>query len=156
MDYSSVTQRAPDADSVAARQELQRIVTSAAFEDSERLVRFLHFVVEETLAGRGGLLKESVIGVEVFGRDPGYDPKTDPIVRVQARRLRAKLDSWYQTGGQTSTVRIALPKGGYAVEFGAPPASGGGCRGARCEGAANGQVPGGDRRCWYSSRPRSF
>jgi Tol biopolymer transport system component len=123
MDYSSVTQRAPDADSVAARQELQRIVTSAAFEDSERLVRFLNFVFEETLAGRGGLLKESVIGVEVFGRNPGYDPKTDPIVRVQARRLRVKLENWYLTGGQTSAVRITLPKGGYAVEFGAPPAA---------------------------------
>jgi Tol biopolymer transport system component len=122
MDYSSVTQRAPDADSVAARQELQRIVTSAVFEDSERLVRFLNFVVEETLVGRGGVLKESVIGVEVFGRNPGYDPKTDPIVRVQARRLRVKLESWYQTGGQTSPVRITLPKGGYAVEFGPSPA----------------------------------
>ena len=122
MDYGSVTQKAPDADSMAARQELQRIVTSPVFEDAERLVRFLVFVVEETLSGRGGLLKESVIGVEVFGRNPGYDPKIDPIVRVQARRLRAKLEAWYQAGGQTSTVRIALPKGGYAVEFASPPA----------------------------------
>ena len=68
------------------------------------------------------MLKESVIGVEVFGRSPGYDPKTDPIVRVQARRLRAKLDAWYLTGGQASAVRIALPKGGYTPEFGPPPA----------------------------------
>ena len=136
MGYSSVTQRAPDADPVAARQELQRIVASPAFEDADRLVRFLDFVVEETLAGRGGLLKESVIGVEVFGRDPGYDPKTDPIVRVQARRLRAKLDNWYQAGGRTSAVRIALPKGGYAPEFGPPPEPEAARTGARSRAAA--------------------
>ncbi len=122
MSYSSITRRAPDADarSQATREELQRIVTSPVFEGAERLVRFLTFVVEETLAGKGGLLKESIIGVEVFGRSPGYDPKIDPIVRVQARRLRAKLDSWYENGGQSSTLRIALPKGGYAPEFGPP------------------------------------
>lgn len=101
---------------------MQRIVASPAFQDADRLVRFLTFVVDEALAGRGSLLKESVIGVEVFGRPAGYDPKIDPIVRVQARRLRAKLEAWYQTGGQTSTVHVTLPKGGYAPEFGSPPA----------------------------------
>ncbi len=123
MNYSSVKQGALNADagSQAAREELRRIVTSPVFEDSERLVGFLTFVVEEALAGRGGMLKESIIGVEVFGRAPGYDPKIDPIVRVQARRLRSKLESWYETGGQDSALRIALPKGGYTPEFGAPP-----------------------------------
>ena len=85
MDYRQVT------DPATVRAELQRIVSSVPFEDAERLVRFLNFVVEQTLTGNGGSLKESVIGVEVFGRAPGYDPKADPIVRVQARRLRAKL-----------------------------------------------------------------
>ena len=124
MNYSSATKSVPDPDagSAVVRRELQRIVASPAFEDAERLVRFLTFVVEETLAGRGSLLKESVIGVEVFGRDPGYDSKTDPIVRVQARRLRAKLDTWYETGGRESSLRISLPKGGYTPEFGSPPA----------------------------------
>jgi Tol biopolymer transport system component len=120
MSYSSAT-KGPDAGSQATREELHRIITSPGFEDAERLVRFLTFVVEETLSGHGSLLKESVIGVEVFGRNPGYDPKTDPIVRVQARRLRAKLETWYEAGGQASTVRIALPKGGYTPEFGPPP-----------------------------------
>src|SRR5271166_1074491 len=98
MSYSPVTRMAPDADagSQGVRLELRRILASRQFEDADRLVRFLSFVVEETLAGRGGGLKESVIGVEVFGRAPGYDPKVDPIVRVQARRLRAKLEAWYQ------------------------------------------------------------
>ncbi len=123
MNYSSVTSRAPDANGgpAAIRDELQRIVASPVFEDAERLVRFLTFVVEETLGGRGAMLKESVIGVEVFGRDPGYDPKTDPIVRVQARRLRAKLESWHQAGGRESKLWITLPKGGYTPEFGLPP-----------------------------------
>jgi WD40-like Beta Propeller Repeat len=103
------------------RAELRRIVAGPPFEDAGRLIRFLTFVVEQTLAGNGSFLKESVIGVEVFGRAPGYDSKTDPIVRVQARRLRAKLDAWYQDGGQTSTIRIALPKGGYEPEFAPPP-----------------------------------
>jgi Tol biopolymer transport system component len=124
MNYSSVKQGAPNPDrsSQAAREELRRIVSSPVFEDAERLVRFLTFVVEESLAGRGGILKEAIIGVEVFGRAPAYDPKIDPIVRVQARRLRSKLESWYETGGRTSAVRIGLPKGGYAPEFGPPPA----------------------------------
>ena len=115
MSYSSVTEGA------AVRAELQRIIASPPFEDAGRLVRFLTFVVEQTLAGNGSELKESIIGIEVFGRTPGYDPKTDPIVRVQARRLRAKLEAWYQDGGQTSAIRIALPKGGYEPEFGPPP-----------------------------------
>src|SRR5579872_6467101 len=109
-----------DVDAAAVRAELTRIIASAPFENAERLVRFLTFVVEKTLAGSGSLLKESTIGVEVFGRPPDYDPKTDPIVRVQARRLRAKLDSWYQGAGQTSAIRIDLPKGGYQPEFRAP------------------------------------
>ena len=124
MNRGSVKQGALTADgaSRAVREELRRIVSSPVFEDSERLVGFLTFVVEETLAGRGNMLKESIIGVEVFRRPPGYDPKIDPIVRVQARRLRSKLETWYENGGQSSTVRIGLPKGGYAPEFGPPPA----------------------------------
>jgi len=115
MSYKDVT------DSGAVREELRRIVASPLFEEAGRLVRFLSFVVNETLEGKGGLLKESVIGVEVFGRTTGYDPKIDPIVRVQARRLRTKLDAWYQNGGKGSVIRIALPKGGYEPEFSRPP-----------------------------------
>lgn len=109
-----------DLPEAATRVELERIVGSPLFEDSERLVRFLTFVVEQKLAGNASGLKESVIGVEVFGRPAGYDPKVDPIVRVQARRLRAKLDSWYLEGGRESAVRITLPKGGYVPEFALP------------------------------------
>ena len=87
------------------------------FKDSDRLVRFLTFVVEETLQGRGVRLKESVVGVQVFDRSADYDPKEDPIVRVQARRLRTKLDAYYAASGNPGDVRIELPKGGYTPQF---------------------------------------
>lgn len=111
MSYRDVTEAG------TVRAELARIVASPVLEDADRLIRFLTFVVEQTLAGNGGLLKESVIGSEVFGRPADYDPKTDPIVRVQARRLRTKLDAWYLEGGRTSAIRIELPKGGYQPQF---------------------------------------
>jgi TolB-like protein len=66
-------------------------------------------------------VKEYTVGVEAFGRPADYDPKIDPIVRVQARRLRAKLDEYYATEGATDTVRITLPKGGYVPVFEARP-----------------------------------
>jgi len=107
----------PDGQSEAVRDELARVTNSAAFKDSDRLVRFLNFVVAETLAGRGKGLKETVIGVEVFDRAPGYDPKVDPIVRVQARRLRAKLEMYYAAAGRPRELQIVLPKGGYTPDF---------------------------------------
>jgi Tol biopolymer transport system component len=93
------------------------VVASPAFRGADRLVRFLNFVIEETLDGRGDRLKESVIGVEVFDRSAGYDPKIDPIVRVQARRLRTKLEAHYASSPPPSDLRILLPKGGYTPEF---------------------------------------
>src|SRR5579872_3313383 len=69
------------------REELERVLHSRAFRQVERLQCFLSFIVGETLAGRGDGLKEFLIGIEVFGKDSSFDPRTDPIVRVQARRL---------------------------------------------------------------------
>jgi hypothetical protein len=77
----------------------------------------LKFVVEQTLAGDGPNLKESVIGVEVFGRPADYDPRIDPIVRVEARRLRSRLDKYYNSGNSSDPVRILLPKGSYVPSF---------------------------------------
>jgi serine/threonine-protein kinase len=89
------------------------------------MARFLKFVVECQLAGRGSELKEYTIGVEVFDRDRHYDPRVDPIVRVEARRLRAKLDAWYAGEGKHDSVVIRLPKGSYAPLFaGAQPMPG--------------------------------
>jgi serine/threonine-protein kinase len=99
------------------RAQLEVILSSTEFSGAEQLSRFLRFVVEESLAGRAVGLKESLIGVEVFGREPGYDPAADPIVRVRAGRLRAKLLAYYAGEGQTAPVLIEIRKGGYAASF---------------------------------------
>ncbi len=97
--------------------QLNRIMNSATFQQVDRLKRFLTFVVEETAAGRGGQLKEYVIGVQVFDKNVSFDPRTDPIVRVQARRLRVRLAKYYKDEGGHDTLLIELPKGGYTPSF---------------------------------------
>jgi serine/threonine-protein kinase len=97
----------------ATRLQLERILSSTTFQQVDRLKRFLHFIVSEFLEGRGDELKEYVIGVQVFGKESSFDPRTDPIVRVQARRLRARLERYYQAEGQHDELIIDLPKGGY-------------------------------------------
>ena len=97
-----------------ARPQLARILASRTFHQADRLKRFLAFIVEETLSGRGGQLKEFLLGIEVFGKDARFDPRTDPIVRVQARRLRVRLARYYSDEGQEDEVLVDLPKGGYA------------------------------------------
>ena len=98
-------------------EQLNRILASKAFRQADRLKRFLSFIVEETIAGRGERLKEFVVGVEVFGKPESFDPRNDPIVRVQARRLRAQLARYYREEGPDSDLVIELPKGGYAPVF---------------------------------------
>ncbi|HKE23391.1 MAG TPA: hypothetical protein VKB88_13585 [Bryobacteraceae bacterium] len=99
------------------RAQLTRISESTGFVHSERMRQFLHFVVERSLAGETQHLKESVIGVEVFSRAPGYDPKLEPIVRIEARRLREKLQEYYERQASQDPVVIQLPKGGYVATF---------------------------------------
>ena len=100
-----------------SREQLDRILASTTFRQVDRLKRFLSFVVTETLAGRGDQLKEYVIGVQVFDKDSSFDPRADPIVRVQARRLRARLVRYYREEGGSDVVLIELPKGGYTPVF---------------------------------------
>lgn len=101
----------------AVRAELEKILGSAGFSSAERLSRFLSFAVGETLAGNSDRLKESVLGVEVFGRKPTYDPRIDAVVRTEAVKLRARLRDYYETEGRLDAVRIDLPKGGYVAHF---------------------------------------
>src|SRR4051795_3232461 len=117
----------PDAEH-AGRQHLERILGSVTFRQVDRLKRFLNFIVSEALAGRGHQLKEYVIGVQVFDKDSSFDPRADPIVRVQARRLRARLVRYYREEGGADPVLIELPKGGSARFFGTRDASTGGRR----------------------------
>ncbi len=101
----------------AVRAELSRILASPHFDASERNRHFLTHVVEETLAGRTDRIKAYAIATEVFGRDPKFDPQLDSIVRIEAGRLRRSLERYYLTDGRTSTLRIDIPRGGYAPDF---------------------------------------
>ncbi len=104
-------------DAERVRAQLDRILASASFADAERASSFLRFVVERALAGRISEIKESVIAVEVLGRNPSFDSRSDPIVRVEAGRLRDRLSSYYEDQGEANPVVISLPKGGYVPEF---------------------------------------
>ena len=112
------------------RAELQRVLASPQFEASERNRRFLAYVIEEALAGRAARIKAYNIATDVFGRDASFDPQLDPVVRMEARRLRRSLERFYLIDGQPGSIQIAMPKGGYAPEFErggtseAPPAVG--------------------------------
>jgi len=99
------------------RAQLEKIAASPGFAGAGRLAPFLRHLVESFLAGRTDGLKESVLGVEVFQRGADFDPRTDPIVRVEARRLRSRLDEYYIGPGADDALRISLPKGGYVPEF---------------------------------------
>jgi TolB-like protein/Flp pilus assembly protein TadD len=99
------------------KKHLERVLASRGFARNERLSRFLRFIGDEELSGRGGELKESLIGIEVFGRKPGFDPKQDSTVRSEAARLRARLAEYYDGEGKSDTLIIELPKGGYVPRF---------------------------------------
>jgi Tol biopolymer transport system component len=98
------------------RNQLERILVSDVFARSERLSSFLRFVVEQTLNGRSSGLKEQVLGAELYGKGREFDGAADPIVRVDARRLRDKLREYYAEFPR-DPVLISLPKGSYIPVF---------------------------------------
>jgi tetratricopeptide (TPR) repeat protein len=99
------------------RAQLDLVLRSRAFIQSHRIRRFLQFVVEESLLGQPHRLKEYLIGLEVFDRREAFDPRVDSIVRVEARRLRYKLEEYYRTEGREDGIRIVLRKGSYVPLF---------------------------------------
>lgn len=105
----------PTADEI--RAELQRVLQSEAFQQAGRASQFLRFIVDETLASRGDRLKGYTIAVEVFERPADFDAQTDPLVRVEAGRLRRRLMEHYLADGLESPVRIELPRGRYTPMF---------------------------------------
>lgn len=104
----------PEAD---ARQELDRILADPEFHCTQRNRKFLRFVAEEYFHGRGSAVKAYTIAVDVFGRAPSFDPSTDPIVRIEATRLRTALIRYYELHGHGLPVHISLPKGHYVPVF---------------------------------------
>src|SRR3954453_17010384 len=101
----------------AIRAALERIVTSPQLESSPSLCRFLRYVVEETLAGRGAQIKEYSLRAEGFTRGDDFAPRIDPIVRVQARNLRARMVKYYEGPGAGEPIVIDLPKRTYVPVF---------------------------------------
>jgi hypothetical protein len=98
-------------------QQLERVLQSRTLHNSENLKAFLRFVVEKTVDDEGVQLKEYTIATEVFGRNSDYDPRIDSVVRVQAGRLRTKLQEYYTTEGKGDELVIDLPKGHYHPVF---------------------------------------
>jgi serine/threonine-protein kinase len=101
----------------AVYEQLARIVNSPKFVSSARLCRFLTHIVNRTIQGDLDGLKEFSIAVEVFDRSSKYDPNIDAIVRVEARRLRAKLKEYYEGPGRNDPVLIGLRPGSYVPTF---------------------------------------
>lgn len=99
------------------RSVVDQVISSPDFKASTRLCRFLHFIVEESLSGRADRIKAYNIATSVLGRGVDFDPQTDPIVRIEAGRLRHALEHYYLTSGKNDSVRISVPKGAYVPEF---------------------------------------
>jgi len=96
---------------------LEQLLSWPGLARSPQLARFLNYIVRAKLRGDEASIKAYSIAVDVFGRPQSFDPQTDPIVRVQARRLRAALEEYYAGEGAASPVRISLPVGRYIPEF---------------------------------------
>src|ERR1044072_5400084 len=99
------------------RAALERMAASEAFRGSPQLVAFLRYVVEATLRGAAERIKGYTIAVEALGRAENFDPQADPIVRVEAMRLRRALTRYYEKGGKHDPVVIDLPLGNYVPMF---------------------------------------
>jgi hypothetical protein len=104
----------------AVRRQLQRILDNHLFHNSRRYPNLLQFIVEQTLDGKSNDLKERVLGIEVFGRDPHYDTNLDPIVRVTAGEIRKRIAQYYHEPGHEAELRIDLDPGSYVPRFHLP------------------------------------
>ena len=111
-----------ESDQKAIREQLVRILNSGPFHQAQRRQRFLEYIVNEALAGRGERLKGYSVAQAVFDRAETFDPNIDPLVRNEAARVRDRLREYYDGEGQGDRIRIELPKGTYTphIEFRAP------------------------------------
>lgn len=119
---SPQAQSPPAAEDVRAQLEI--LLASPDLDAPARARRFLRYVVEETLAGRAERIKAYAIGTEVFERSADFDAQGDPVVRIEAGRLRRALERYYLSDGLSDPVVITIPKGGYVPHFAwhTPPA----------------------------------
>lgn len=112
---SPQAQSQPAADDV--RAQLEVLLASPDLDAPARARRFLRYVVEETLAGRADRIKAYAIGTEVFERTSDFDAQSDPVVRIEAGRLRRALERYYLSDGRSDPVIITIPKGAYIPRF---------------------------------------
>lgn len=108
---------AREVDALSVERQLGRILASPAFRATPRRREFLRYIIEQDAAGRIGNLKGYAIAVSVYRRDPSFDPRIDPLVRIEAGRLRAELEAYYQTEGKDDPVIIEIPKGANAPRY---------------------------------------
>jgi hypothetical protein len=108
---------ATDVDRTAVEKQLARILLSHYFRNSERYTGFLRFVVDATLQEQTDLLKERLVGINVFGRDPSYDTLTDNVVRIAAAEVRSRLVRYYAQPEHVSELRIVMSPGSYVPKF---------------------------------------
>jgi len=113
--HGEISDNSVPVDQIFAQTE--KILQSRVFHGTKLLSRLLRFIIDQSVAGNAGALKESVLGSDVFGKGPGFDPRMDPIVRVDARRLRSRLTEYYNSEGAADPVIVELPKGGYVPVF---------------------------------------
>ena len=99
------------------RATVKRLQASAGLSGAPTLQRLLEYTVEATLAGRTDEIKETTLAIEVFGRSSSFNPREDPIVRVQARKLRDRLAAWYERDGAAEEVIIGYTRGSYVAQF---------------------------------------
>jgi hypothetical protein len=118
-----LTDPAPQSEAILTA--LERLLAWPELARSPQLGRFLAYIVQRTIEGNGQSIKAYSIAVDVFGRPADFDPQADPIVRVQARRLRTLLDDYYRGPGIGDVVQIRLPVGRYVPEFTAVAEPGG-------------------------------
>jgi len=97
-------------------EQLERMLASETFAGAERSRVLLKFLVEHVVENQPDRLKEYTIGSEALGRGDSFDPRTDPIVRAEASRLRSRIERYYATSGVADTVLITLPKGSYVPQ----------------------------------------
>ncbi|WP_395019825.1 hypothetical protein [Dongia sp.] len=113
----SATSRLPQPTAAEVRAHLETLLHNEALAISDRNRRFLAYIVEETLAGRGDRIKAYNVALTAFDRTDDFDPQTDPIVRIEASRLRRALEHYYLTAGKADAMRIEIPKGSYVASF---------------------------------------
>jgi len=105
----------------AAHDQLERMLANPLFKHSKRYPALLRYVVEHALDGHTEQMKERTLGIEVFGREPGYDTNLDPVVRTTAGEIRKRIAQYYHEPGHEYELRIEMPSGTYIPEFHAPP-----------------------------------